>query len=200
MVPPTEEILVPGGFARALPLRAGQFLEIVNEQGEQVCDFVAFNARDFTEYLSTTHTRSMLGRLTLRVGDLLRTVQRNPIFELVEDTVGVHDLLFAACDPRRYELDYGVTGHRSCRTNFVEVLAPYGVTYARVPDPINWFQSTPVRPDGTLDLEVSPARPGDRVVLRALMDVVAAASACPQDLNPVNGWRVTDIRLVVRDG
>jgi len=31
------------------------------------------------------------------------------------------------------------------------------------------------------------ARPGDRVVLRAVMDAVIAMSACPQDMVPING-------------
>ncbi len=134
------------------------------------------------------------------MNDRLQTNARNPIFELVEDTVGRHDVLFAACAHRRYELDYdGLRGHRNCRGNFAEVLEPYGVGYLQVPDPINWFQNTPVAADGALGMEVSPAEAGDRVVLRALMDALVAASACPQDQNPINDWEVTDIRLVVKD-
>jgi uncharacterized protein YcgI (DUF1989 family) len=194
----TQEILVPAGHARATRVEAGQLLEIINVQGRQVCDFVAFNAENFDEHLSPTHTRSMLGRLTLRVGDLLRTNARNPIFELVEDTVGCHDLLIAACDHRRYELDYGLKNHRNCRANFGEVLGPHGIGYLQVPDPINLFQNTPVAADGTLGMEVSPAESGDKVTLRALGAVLVAASACPQDQNPINGWEPSEIRLVVR--
>jgi uncharacterized protein YcgI (DUF1989 family) len=193
----TEEILVPAGRARATRVEAGRLLEVVNVEGRQVCDFVAFDADNLDEHLSPTHTRSMLGRLTLRVGDLLRTNARNPIFEFVEDTVGCHDLLIAACDHRRYELDYGLEGHRNCRANFAEALGPYGIGYLRVPDPINLFQNTPVAANGTLGMEVSPARPGDRVVLRTLTDAVIAASACPQDQNPINDRRIKDIRLLV---
>ena len=195
----SDDITVPGGHARAARAEAGQLVEIINVRGRQVCDFVAFNAEDLTEHLSPTHTRSMLGRLTLAVNDRLQTNARNPIFELGEDTVGRHDVLFAACDHRRYELDYGLRGHRNCRANFAEVLEPYGVGYLQVPDPINWFQNTPVAADGALGMEVSPAEAGDRVVLKALMDALVAASACPQDQNPINDWEVTDIRLVVKD-
>ena len=192
-----DKISVPGGHARATRVNTGQLVEIINVHGRQVCDFVAFNADDLDEHLSTTHTRSMLGRLWPEAGDLLRTNARNPIFEIVEDTVGCHDLLIAACDRQRYELDYGLEGHRNCRTNFAEALQPYGIDYLRVPDPINWFQNTPVAPDGTLGAEVSPAEPGDKVVLRALMDTVVAASACPQDQNPINDWQPTGVLLVV---
>lgn len=192
-------IRVPAGEGRAAEVRAGSLVEVLCPEGQQVCDFVAVRAGDPREYLSTTHTRSALGRIALRPGDRLISNLRQPMFELVEDTVGCHDLLFAACDRRRYEVDYGLPGHRNCRENLAEALGPYGVDYATVPDPFNWFMATRVLPDGTLQLEPSPARPGDRVVLRALVDAVVAASACPQDQNPINGWRVKDIVLVVRE-
>ena len=194
-----NEILVPGGQARATRVETGQLVEIINAQGQQVCDLIAFNVEDLAEHLSPSHTRSMLGRLTLGVEDCLYANARAAIFEIEEDTVGSHDTLIAACDYRRYELDYGLPGHRNCRANFAEALEPYGIGYLQVPDPINLFQNTPVGEDGSLGMEVSAARAEDRVVLRASMDALVAVSACPQDQNPINNWEVTDIRLVVRD-
>jgi uncharacterized protein len=194
-----NEILVPGGQARATRVEIGQLVEIINVQGKQVCDLIAFNVEDFAEHLSPSHTRSMLGRVTLGMGDCLYTNTRAAIFEIEKDMVGSHDTLIAACDYRRYELDYGLPGHRNCRANFAEALEPYGIGYLQVPDPINLFQNTPVGTDGSLGMEVSAARAGDRVVLRASMDALIAVSACPQDQNPINNWEVTDIRLLVRD-
>jgi uncharacterized protein YcgI (DUF1989 family) len=37
----------------------------------------------------------------------------------------------------------------------------------------------------------------DRIVLRCLTDVVAAVSSCPMDLGPINGGRITALKLVV---
>jgi uncharacterized protein len=194
-----NEILVPGGQARATRVETGQLVEIINVQGRQVCDLIAFNVEDLAEHLSPSHTRSMLGRLTLGVEDCLYTNTRAAILEIEEDTVGSHDTLIAACDYRRYELDYGLPGHRNCRANFAEALERYGIGYLQVPDPVNLFQNTPVGADGSLGMEVSAAGTGDRVVLRASMDALVAVSACPQDQNPINNWEVTDIRLQVRD-
>jgi uncharacterized protein YcgI (DUF1989 family) len=194
----SNEILVPGGHAQATHVGADQLVEVINVQGQQVCDLIAFNAENFAEHLSPSHTRSMLGRFTLGVEDCLYTNARNPIFKIEEDTVGSHDTLIAACDYRRYELDYGLPEHRNCRANFAEMLEPYKIGYLQVPDPINLFQNTPVEADGSLGMEVSAAKAGDRVVLRALMDALVVASACPQDQNPINNWEVTEIRLVVQ--
>jgi uncharacterized protein len=194
-----NEILVPGGQGRATRVETGQVLEIINVQGKQVCDLIAFNVEDFAEHLSPSHTRSILARVTLGLGDCLYTNTRAAIFEIEEDMVGSHDTLIAACDYRRYERDYGLPGHRNCRANFAEALEPYGIGYLQVPDPINVFQNTPVGADGSLGMEVSAAQTGDKVVLRASMDALIAVSACPQDQNPINNWEVTDIRLLVRD-
>ena len=40
--------------------------------------------------------------------------RRQPMFEIVEDTVGRHDMLYACCDPVRYEM-LGAPGHANCR-------------------------------------------------------------------------------------
>ena len=45
----------------------------------------------------------------------------------------------------------------------------------------------------------SPAKPGDKVVLRARMDVIAAGSACPYFAYGLNGDHPTDIRFIVHD-
>jgi hypothetical protein len=69
-----------------------------------------------------------------------------------------------------------------------------------VPDPVNLFQGSPVLPDGRFLSAPSTARPDDFVTLRARIDLIAACSACPQDLAPTNAGRVTDLRVRLRTG
>ena len=52
--------------------------------------------------------------------------------------------------------------------------------------------------DGRIEDHTSLAKPGDKVVLRAEMDLIAVGSACPME-GGVNGERLTGIRFVVRD-
>ena len=89
-----------------------------------------------------------------------------------------------------------MAGHRNCSDNFLEALAPWGIRRRELPQPVNLFQNMHY-PDGRVEFRESLAKPGDVVELRALMDVVAAVSACPMDLNPISGYRVTDIALEV---
>ena len=97
-----------------------------------------------------------------------------------------------------YEQRFGLHDHRSCRTNLAEAVAELNVPYAFLPEPINFFQNTPIMADGSIEQHTSLARPGDKVVLRAEMDLIAAGSACPME-GGVNGDRLTDIRFVVRE-
>jgi len=128
-----ERLAVPAGTARAVTLRAGQRLRIVNIAGKQVADFVAFDAADRTHALSTLHTLVSLQRLFPTAGDQLRTNRRTPMLTITRDDTGRHDMLIAACDPWRYEYDFGVTGHRSCSDNFLEALAPWKIERHRLP-------------------------------------------------------------------
>jgi uncharacterized protein YcgI (DUF1989 family) len=190
-----REFVIPAGHARMWRMRAGERAMIAQTEGHQVGDLIAFNATDLTEFLSPSHTRRCVNSIRVAKGSTLYTNHREPILEIVEDTLGVHDLLASACDPYRYRRDFGVESHRSCRMNFVEVLTPFAIPDWRVPDPVNLFQDSPVLPDGQFLSRPSPARTDDYVTLLARMDLVAAVSACPQDLAPTNAGRVTDLRV-----
>ncbi len=193
-----SDVLIKGGYGGRIEVGRGQILEIVNEGGQQICDFFAFNSEDLDETLSPAHTRSALRRIVLEVGDRLFSRLRKPMFEIIEDTCGRHDITFPPCDPVVYEQRFGMHDHRSCRTNLAEAIASTGIPYAFLPEPINFFQNTPIMEDGRIEHHTSLAKPGDKVVLRAEMDVIAAGSACPME-GGVNGDRLTDIRFVVRD-
>jgi len=191
--------MIPGGHGGAFVVKAGQVLEVIDIEGQQVADFIALSERNRIEWLSTTHTRSSLLRLNLRVGDKLVSNWRNRMFEVIRDDVGMHDLITGMCDARRYEIDYNVTQHRSCRSNFAEALEPWGIKEWEIPDVINIFQNAPILPDRSFGNEVPTSKAGDKFVMNVLMDVIVGISACPQDLNPCNGFNPTPILARVLD-
>jgi uncharacterized protein YcgI (DUF1989 family) len=182
----------PGeGFAAEV--KTGQLLQIATLQGQQVADFVAFNLADRAERLSTAVTRAKNSSIMLQQGMVVYSNRRSPMFELVEDTVGRHDMLFAACDPRRYKDDYGLEGHPNCREALATALAAFGIDGDQLPDPINWFMHVSILQRGELEIRESLAERNDFVLLQALMDTVVGISACPQDQNPTNGFKPTDL-------
>jgi uncharacterized protein len=189
-----EEVLVPAGHGQAFRVPRGSLLEVIDVEGQQVADFISVIETDRTEWLSATHTRSSTLRLNMAVGDRLQTNWRHDMYEVVRDDVGMHDLITSMCDARRYRQDYGVENHRSCRSNFLEALEPWHYEEWQIPDVINIFQNAPIHPDRSFGNEIPTSKPGDRFVMRALLDgIVAAISACPQDLNPCNGFHPSPI-------
>ena len=120
------EILIPIGWEPRIPeVPNGALLRIVDVEGQQVADFISIIENKPEEWLSATHTRSSLLRLNLKVADRLQTNWRRDIYEVVADDVGMHDLITSMCDSRRYTIDYGVEGHRPCRTNSTKSVAPW---------------------------------------------------------------------------
>ena len=57
--------------------------------------------------------------------------------------------------------------------------------------------TTPRAPRNRRLLDEPWSRPGDYVLLRAMTDLVCASSACPDDIDPANGWDPTDIHVRV---
>ena len=188
-----EDLRIPGGFGRAFTAKAGDRIVIIDLEGQQAGDFVAFTASDHAEALSGVETRRHLLSLYIKVGDLLIGSRGRPMFEVIEDTIGTHDYTVPACDPSRYAVDFGVPGHRNCLENMAEPLSAFGIGLLDVPEPFNLFQNSPVTADGRTGVVDPPSRAGDRIVLRPLVDVLCALSPCPQDIIPGNGLRPSDM-------
>lgn len=193
-------VVVPAAHGASVVVRAGQHVAVVDLEGMQVGDLFAFNAHDTTEFASAPHTRAALAKLFPRPGDAISSNKRRPMLTLEEDTSpGLHDTLYAACDPARYEQLGSDRSHRSCATNLVEAMARHGGLLVPVPQPFNVFMDVRARGDGGLEVFSASTRPGDRLVFRAEMDTVVVLSSCPMDLYPLSGAAVTALGLEVLD-
>jgi uncharacterized protein len=196
-----ETIHVPGAHGRAFRAHARDRITLTDVKGEQALDFVAHNADDLAETLSSVETRRSLRSLYIKVGDVLLSSRGRPMMKLIVDTIGVHDFAIPACDASRFAIDFAVPGHRNCLDNMFEPLGAYGVTTPlQLPEPFNFFQSSPVVGDGRTGVVDPPSKPGDYIVLECLMDLVCAVSSCPQDIIPGNGLVPTEFEVRVETG
>lgn len=172
-------------------------MRVIDIEGGQVGDVFAFAATDVREHLSASHTRTGTGRLFPGIGERFVTTRRRPILTLVADTSpGVHDMLIAACDPERYRT-LGHAEHGSCAANLRTALAELDLDTDVVPQPVNLFMNIPVGVDGELSWLPAVSRPGDALTFDAAMDCVVVVSACPMDLNPINGDRPTPLAIEI---
>lgn len=161
-------------------LDRGQRLTVIDPQGEQVADLLAFARADPDEVISSGRTLDYLSRIYLTAPDAIWSNRSNVMLRIVEDTVGRHDFLLTPCSRDTFRIIYGdAQPHRGCFGNLVEALSPWGIAPDRIPVAFNLFMNVPV--DGaTGELKVLPplSRAGDRIVLEADMDLIVGLTAC----------------------
>lgn len=160
-------------------LQQGHLLTVIDPQGEQVADLIAFGQADKTEWLSSGRSIDYSETIYLTTGHVLYSNRSNLMFTIVEDTVGKHDFLFAACSPEMFRILGGIEGyHPNCFENLEKNLAPFGVAGYMIPTPFNIFMNASVLPTGKITIAPPLSQPGSFVRLRAEMDLIVGLSAC----------------------
>ena len=177
-------------------LKAGESIRVESPEGAQVADLFAFVLNQPDEYLCPRMTMTRQRRLYPRLGEPFYSNRRRPLLLLEEDTVGVHDLLYPACDSRLFGAR-GLSDHPSCRGNLNQVLEEIGFKAGGHAEPHNLFQNSPVVDmEGNMEVRESPAKPGDHVLLKALDDLLVVVTACSVT-GVLNGHRPKPIELEV---
>lgn len=194
-----EEIHIPRGTAVAYEVSPGDLIQIIDAEGRQCSDFMALNADELAAgrecRLDSTVTRTMVGGAYPAPGlfDKFYDGGMRPMLEVVQDTVGRHDTFALACTARGYE-NRGFFGHANCSDNISDVFSPYGIKRRDAWPAINFFFNSQILPDDNrLTSGEAWSRPGDYVLMRALGAMVCATTACPDDIDPINGWNPSDI-------
>lgn len=196
-----DEFTVRRGSARAYELAEGEIVQVIDVEGQQCSDFMAFLSESLERgeeaMIDTTATRSMTRRSFPQPGLLDKFFDHGmrPMLRVLQDTCGRHDTFGLACTARGYE-ERGFPGHLNCSDNMSEALAPYGARRRAAWPAINFFWNTWVDP-GThlIHTEESHSRPGDYVAMQAMEPLVCVSTACPDDIDPINGWNPTDVHV-----
>ena len=163
----------------AFRLIQGQTLRVIDPQGMQVSDLLAYNAADVREAISNGRTFDYEETIALTTGNRLWSNRSRPMLEILEDTVGRHDFLLTPCSEETFRHFYPDRPvHRGCFGNLAEALAPYGVQPDMIPCAFNLFMNVPIASDGELRVEPPVSRPGDYIRMRAEMDLVVGLTAC----------------------
>lgn len=173
----TSEIAPRSGTA--FRLAKGQRLRVIDPQGQQVSDLLAFNADDTAEVISSGRTLDYASKLYLTTGDPLYSNRSNVMLRIIEDTVGRHDFLLTPCSKDTFRIIYGdVDPHQGCFGNLAQALAPFGIAADQIPTAFNIFMNVTVSTEGRLTVEPPLSKAGDHIVLEAEMDLIVALTAC----------------------
>lgn len=187
----TEVIEPQSGVA--FVLKAGQTLTVIDPEGEQVGDLIAFGMHDTEEVLSSGRTLDYASKIYLSTGDLLYSNRSNVMLEIIEDDVGRHDFLLAPCSAEMFRKLYGhAEPHRGCFGNLRAALAPHGITGDQIPTAFNVFMNVPVDGEtGTFTVEPPLSKPGDKTRFTAHMDLIIGLTACSAGMS--NNFRFKPI-------
>jgi len=192
------ELLVKAATAAAYTIAAGDYIQILDVDGQQCSDFLAFDALALQYGLDSTTTRTLGGKAYPGPGLHAKFFDERmqPLVEVIRDTCGRHDTFGLACTEKGYA-DAGYPGHANCTDNFNAALAAYGIAPRAGWPAINFFYNTQLDAAGNIVADESWSRPGDYVLLRALKDLVCATSSCADDVFVTNGYHPTDILVRV---
>lgn len=172
--------LIPPRSGTAFTLNRGDRLTVIDPEGMQVADLLAYNADDLDEAISSGRTLDYAETIRLTTGHVLYSNRSRPMLAIEADTVGTHDFLLTPCSVETFQHFYpDQPEHRGCFGNLVAALAPWGIGPDRIPTAFNCFMNVPVDgATGRLTVEPPLSRAGDHIVFRAEMDLVIGLTAC----------------------
>jgi uncharacterized protein len=200
-----QDILIPGGEARAFVVRRGETFRLSQVEGEQVADVIFFNANDYRESFHAGHTVYMAclegtGNIKRVTHLYSKPPRENVMLTVTDDPNGIH---FAYIGTRCSRLIYRMRDkvdappHRTCQDNLAEAIVPYGLTPDDVPDVFNIWMNVDIDANGRFVVKPPTVKRDDYIDMRAEMDCLIAVSACPSDRAAVNNFRIKPLRAVV---
>ena len=168
----------------AFELKKNQSLRVIDLEGEQVADLIAFSREDKSEWLSSGRSIDYANTIYLTKGNILYSNRSRPMMTIVADDVGRHDFLLTPCSPETFEIIYkNKDYHPSCFENLSKHLAAFGIAPDSIPTTFNIFMNVEVASDGKLSILAPRAKAGDSITLRAEMDLIVGLTACSAEMS-----------------
>ena len=168
----------------AFELSKGQLLRVIDLEGEQVADLIAFAQKDKSEWLSSGRSLDYANRIYLTTGNILYSNRSRPMLTIVADDVGRHDFLLTPCSPETFEIIYHQKNyHPSCFENLSKELANFGIAPDSIPTTFNIFMNVEIAADGKMSILPPRSKAGDAIALRAEMDLIVGLTACSAEMS-----------------
>jgi urea carboxylase-associated protein 1 len=201
----TRDVLAGDSFVHEI--KRGQFVRIVDLEGNQAVDTLLYNAEDYSDRYSAQDTIRDQQNIYLTTGTKLISSARNVLMTIVADTCGRHDTLGGACAAESNMVRYAIEKRfmHACRQSFLKGAIDWSDKTGRefgkrdLTANINFFMNVPVTPAGKLTFEDGVSDAGKYVELRAEMDTLIVISNCPQLNNPCNAYNPTPVRVLIWD-
>ena len=172
----------------------GQKIDIIDIEGGQVVDFFAEMKADSAEFLSPGVTIDCNESLRLNIGDIIYSNKYRPMFRVIYDDVGEHDLIHPCCRKEMFDFFYNNgENHSNCLDNINNALA----TSHPIITPVNLFMYTKINTDGSIEVLAPLSKAGDKITLEALEDITLGIAACSVSESDCNSGVCTAIKVIL---
>lgn len=182
---------------KSFKLKKGQFLKVIDPEGEQVSDMVIFNADDKKEKLSSGKTMDFEESILITKGNFLWSNRSRKMMEILEDTNGRNDFLLAPCSPETFLIMYdNPEYHPSCFENLYRHLDKFGIEPDDIPTAFNIFMNVQFNAAGKLSVEPPLSKAGDYVLFRAEMDLIVGLTACSAEDSNNGSFKPIEFEII----
>jgi uncharacterized protein len=195
--------LAPAGHI-SFEIETGERLRLAQPEGEQVADFVSFNRDDVSELLSMHSSRAVNLSWRLTEPHVLYSNRTRAMWQIEEDLTRENYCGGGFCSEHLNVARYGAiaAGAPNCQSSLEAAVRGYGMDRRsfNVDACFNVFMTVAYDPDGKWEIRPPNGRPGDYIVLRALMPQIVAISNCPVLFNACNNFRLKPLSLEILRG
>ena len=189
-----NEYVIPACSGIKIDVEKEQTITVIDLEGGQVVDFFAEIKNCGNEFLSTGVTIDCNESLKLKADSIIYTNLYRPMLKIISDDVGEHDLLHPCCRKEMYDFFYNNgENHPNCLDNINNSLGEN----RPIITPINLFMNTQIYPDGRISVEKPISKAGDKIVLKALTDIILGIAACSVSESKCNSGKCSPIKIII---
>jgi uncharacterized protein len=201
-------VLLPGQPVTLAPaagisfeIEAGQKLKLTQPEGEQVADLVSFNRDDLRELLSMHSSRAVNLSWKLTAPHVLYSNRTRPMWQIEADLTGENYCGGGYCSEHLNVARYGEAGKgaASCQSNLETAIRGYGLDRwsFNIDACFNVFMTVAYDQNGVWEIRPPKGKPGDYMIMRALLPQIVAISNCPILFNACNNFRLKPLTLEI---
>ena len=198
---PGQPVILAPAAGISFEIEPGQKLKLGQPEGEQVADLISFNRDDVRELLSMHSSRAVNLNWKLTAPHVLYSNRTRPMWQIEEDLTGENYCGGGYCSEHLNVARYGETGKGApnCQSNLEKAIGGYGMDRLsfNIDACFNVFMTVAYDQNGVWEIRQPLGKPGDYMVMRALMPQIVAISNCPILFNACNNFRLKPLTLEI---
>lgn len=198
---PGEPVTLPPAGNISFEIEAGQRFKLTQPEGEQVADLISFNRDDPRELLSMHGSRAVNLSWKLTRPMTLYSNRTQPMWTIEEDLTGENYCGGGYCSEHLNTMRYGDKGkgQPNCQENLEKAIRGCGMDRwnFNIDACFNVFMTVAYDADGKWEIRSPKGKPGDYMIMKALMPQIVAISNCPILFNACNNYKLKPLVLEI---